>query len=221
MLRLAWQPPGAAGFATVTERVLRVEKGLTRVTSPGLKVVLDGNEHLRPGDGLPLKGVHPMWTVETVRPEGVQHRIGAMDFLPGGALVYSEFIPVNNGILRERTNGTLYRLDGVDGGQGRAKSMPVKIAEGFHDPSGIVCIGTDIWVSHRPGSSGCATRTATGTTRRATRSRCGWGATTTTSRSACSTTKTKTATGSTGRSRHRSISRRRTRPTRCRARSSG
>jgi hypothetical protein len=107
---------------------------VTRVTSPGTKTVLDGKEHLRPGDGLPLDGVHPMWSVETVRPDGVQHRIGAMDFLPDGSLVYSEFVPVNNGILRERTNGTLYRLDGVDGGRGRAKSMPVKIAEGFHDP---------------------------------------------------------------------------------------
>jgi type 1 glutamine amidotransferase len=150
-LSLAWRTPGSRDFTLVPTEALRIEKGLTRVTSPGTKTVLDGKEHLRPGDGLPLDSVHPMWTVETVRPEGVQHRIGAMDFLPDGALVYSEFIPVNNGILRENTNGTIWKLEGVDGDRGRADAMPIKIAEGFHDPSGIVCIGTDIWVSHRPG----------------------------------------------------------------------
>ena len=150
-LRLSWRPPGESGYSVVPKSALRVEKGVTRVTSPGRKVLLDGNEHLRPGDGLPLDGVHPMWTVETVRPEGVEHRIGAMDFMPDGALVYSEFVPVNNGILRTRTNGTLWKLEGVDGGRGRAEAMPVRVADGFHDPSGIVCIGTSIWVSHRPG----------------------------------------------------------------------
>lgn len=150
-LRVNWRPPGADAFTLLPTEAMRIEAGVTRVTSPGTKVVLDGKEHMRPGDGLPLDSVHPMWTVETVRPQGIEHRIGAMDFLPGGALVYSEFIPVNNGILRERTNGTIWRLDGVDGGRGRAAKLPVNIAEGFHDPSGIVCIGNDIWVSHRPG----------------------------------------------------------------------
>ncbi|USN99526.1 MAG: ThuA domain-containing protein [Phycisphaeraceae bacterium] len=150
-LSLEWKTPGANVYKAIPPAAFRIEKGLTRVVNPGKKVVLDGRENLRPGDGMPVDGVHPMWTVETVRPEGLETRVGGMDFLPDGTLVYSSFMPVNNGVFREKPNGTLWALKGVAGGHGRAKGPPILLRDGFQDPCGVVCVGTDIYVSHRPG----------------------------------------------------------------------
>jgi hypothetical protein len=146
-LTLSWRVPGSRGMETVPASAFAVEAGVTRVVSPGFKTVLDGREHLRPGDGMPLASVHPGFAVETVRPEGFEPRVGGMAFLPDGRLVVSSFVPVNNGVLRAAPNGSLWALEGL-GGEGPA-TRAVRIADGFHDPCGVAVVDGDIYVSHR------------------------------------------------------------------------
>ena len=165
-LVLEWRPPGAREFALIPSEHLRVEKGITRVTSPGRKVLLDGREHIRPGDGMPLEGVHPGWIVERLRPDGFEPKVGAMDFLPdptgeyadGGSLIIAQFEPANNGVLRENPNGSVWRVRGILNKDWTTTTVE-QIAGELHDPSGLVCVPrtdgpgapADIYISHRPG----------------------------------------------------------------------
>ncbi len=150
-LRLAWRPPGAEGFSTIPAESLRTRAGVTRVVSPGPKVLLDGRADTRPGLGQALDGVHPGWSVETVRPEGWEPSVGAMGFLADGSLVYTDFTPLNSGVLRTEPNGTLWMLRGVAGGRGRVETPPIKVADGFHDPTGLAVVDGDVFVAHRTG----------------------------------------------------------------------
>ncbi len=149
-LSLSWRTPGSEEFVIVPASAYRTEQGVTRVVSPGRKVLLDGREHFKPGDGLPLEDVHPGWVIEDLRPEGFEPQVGGMDFLPDGRLVLSDFQPVNNGVYREAPNGTIWILDNVIGGD-RSTITADQIADGFHDPCGIVVVNGDIYISHRPG----------------------------------------------------------------------
>jgi len=147
-LALSWRVPGARAMEAVPASAFFVEAGVTRVVSPGLKVVLDGRENLRPGDGMPLAGVHPGFVVEAIRPAGFEPQVGGMAFLPDGRLVVSSFTPMNNGVLREAPNGSLWVLGAVVGGDA-STATATKIAGGFHDPCGVAVVDGDIYVSHR------------------------------------------------------------------------
>ena len=149
-LVLNWRKPGKGRFEVVPAEAFRVEAGVTRVVAPGVKVYKDGRENQRPGDGLPIEVAHPMFAIESLRPAGFEPRIGGMAFLPDGRLVVSDFEPVNNGVLREATNGSLFILSGVVGGTPATVKVE-KLPGGYHDPCGIVTVGNDIYVSHRPG----------------------------------------------------------------------
>ena len=149
-LRLEWKVPGSQEFVLVPSDVFLTEKGVTRVVSPGPKKYLDGRENLRPGDGLVVSGVHPSWEVERLRPEGFEPSVGGMAFLDDGRLLLSTFTPNNNGVLREATNGTLWVLGGVVDGTWSDVTVD-KVADGFHDPCGVVVVDGEIFVSHREG----------------------------------------------------------------------
>ena len=149
-LILNWRKPGSGRYELVPADAFRTEAGVTRVVAPGMKVYKDGRENQRPGDGLPIEVAYPRFAIEPLRPKDFRPKIGGMAFLPDGRLVVSDFEPVNNGILRTETNGTLHILTGVIGGTPetiRVEQLP----GGYHDPCGIVCIDGDIYVSHRPG----------------------------------------------------------------------
>lgn len=149
-LILSWRKPGSGRFELVPPEAFRVEKGVTRVVAPGPKVYKDGREHQRPGDGLPIEVAYPRFSVEPLRPEGFAPRIGGMAFLPDGRLVVSDFEPMNNGVLRTETNGSLYLLSNVVGG-GPGSIKVERLPGGYHDPCGIVVVDGDVYVSHRPG----------------------------------------------------------------------
>ena len=149
-LRLEWKTPLSQEFTLVPKDVFLTKRGVTRVVSPGPKKYLDGRQSLRPGDGLVLSGVHPSWDVERLRPEGFEPSVGGMAFLDDGRLLLSTFTPVNNGVLRKATNGTLWVLGGAVGGSWSDVTVH-KIADGFHDPCGVVVVDGEIFVSHREG----------------------------------------------------------------------
>ncbi|MHC4910104.1 MAG: PA14 domain-containing protein, partial [Planctomycetota bacterium] len=145
-LKLEWKTPGSAAFERIPVSAFRIEKGITRVVSPGHKRIMDGHRPTRPGDGAPLIGVHPSWSLEEIRPEGFEPQVGGMDFLPDGRLVLSSFKPVNNGVFREAPNGTIWAVAGLlNGGPVTA----TQIADGFHDPAGLTVVDGDIYIAHR------------------------------------------------------------------------
>ncbi len=147
-LRLEWKEPGAAAFEVVPADAFRIEKGVTRVVSPGRKTLLDGRESLKPGDGMQVEGVHPGWAVEDLRPKGFEPQVGGMDFLSDGRLVVSTFTPLNNGVFRTEPNGSLWALSGVIDGTPETITYE-RIAEGFQDPLGVKVVGGDIYVADR------------------------------------------------------------------------
>ena len=149
-LVLNWRKPGSGRFEIVPAEAFRVEKGVTRVVAPGVKVYKDGRENQRPGDGLPIETAYPRFKIEPLRPEGFAPKIGGMAFLPDGRLVVSDFEPMNNGVLRSETNGSLFILSNVVGGTPGTIKFE-KLPGGYHDPCGVVAVDGDIYVSHRPG----------------------------------------------------------------------
>jgi hypothetical protein len=149
-LILNWKLPGKGRFEVVPASAFRTEAGVTRVVAPGAKVYKDGREHQRPGDGLPIEAAYPRFRIEPLRPEGFAPKIGGMAFLSDGRLVVSDFEPVNNGILRTETNGSLFILSNVIDGS-PATVTHAKLPGSYHDPCGIVEFEGDIYISHRPG----------------------------------------------------------------------
>lgn len=143
-LKLEWKPAGTGNFELVAGDVLTTEKDLTRVTSPGPKRIVQIG---RPGDLLPLDGVHPSYAVETIRPEGFEPKIGAMAFLPDGRLAFGTFDPLqrDDRVLPDidsKEPDTIYALD-VNTGE------LTEIGTDVYEPSGMCVVDGEMYVAHR------------------------------------------------------------------------
>ncbi len=137
-LMLEWRPPGAPSFALVPAEALLTERDLTRVTSPGVKRIEDDR---RPGDGKPVEGVHPGWTVTTIHPETFSPMVGAMAFASDGRLIIGTFNPIQRDDrtlpdIDSKEPDKLYALSGVTGPDPAAVKVSVA-AEGFYEPCGL------------------------------------------------------------------------------------
>ncbi|MFD0662773.1 PA14 domain-containing protein [Thermocatellispora tengchongensis] len=140
-ITLAWQPPGASGFAVVPNSVLSTDAGVVRVTAPGRKECEGVNDS--PGDGLPLNAVHPGYTLTDLRPAGFEPQVSAMDWLPGGRLAVATWGGSDN------TAGEVYILSGVTGATGPDKVTVKKVAEGLKEPMGIKYVDGNLYVSQK------------------------------------------------------------------------
>jgi len=83
-LTLEWKTPGSDTFVVVPNSALSTEADVVRVTAPGAKECEGGAD--APGDGLPLDGVHPSFTLTDLRPSGFEPKVTGMDWLPDGRL---------------------------------------------------------------------------------------------------------------------------------------
>jgi type 1 glutamine amidotransferase len=148
-LRLDWKRPGDTEFRLVDASVTRVPKGLTRVVSPGQKLVMGLAGPLRPGSGMPLAGLHPGLEIMTIRPEEFKPKSGGVAFLPNGKMLVSTFDPNQGGqFIPTLHDGALWLLDGVTGDD-RSKITVKKVAENLQEPLGIAVIGNDVYLSTR------------------------------------------------------------------------
>ena len=77
------------------------------MTAPGRKDCEGGADS--PGDGLPLKAVHPGYTLTDLRPSGFQPQVTAMDWLPDGRLAIATWGGSDN------SAGEVYLLGNVTG----------------------------------------------------------------------------------------------------------
>ncbi|MEV6081970.1 ricin-type beta-trefoil lectin domain protein [Streptomyces parvulus] len=140
-LTLAWRPPGAAAFAVVPNTALSTDADVVRVTAPGRKECETGADS--PGDGLPLTGVHPDYTLTDLRPPGFEPQVSAMDWLPDGRLAVTTWGGSNN------TAGEVYLLDNVTGDTGPDEVTVKKIASGLKEPMGIKHVDGKLYVSQK------------------------------------------------------------------------
>lgn len=136
-LRLEWEKPGETEFHVVPGAVFSTEPGQTPVVSPGIKRWFYGKDPRRPGDGRPLDGVHPGYTLETFRPAGFTPAVGGMTFLPDGRLA----------VCTWDQEGAVFLVSGLDGPADGVKVST--FAEGLGEPLGIAVIDGDIWVTQK------------------------------------------------------------------------
>jgi len=145
-----WKVPGTDEFVPVPAGMWRTIADPTRVTSPGVKRVRNTR---RPGDGNPVAGVHPSYSVSTIRPPESKPSVGAMTFLPDGRLIVGTFNPIqrNNVALPDidsKEPDKLYEVKGALGDDPSAYEL-VPVAEGLYEPSGLCAVGDALYVSHR------------------------------------------------------------------------
>lgn len=86
VLQLKWMPPGASEFSHIPAERIFTEANVVHVTSPGRKKLIAPITNTRPGDGEPLKGVHPSFTLSTVVDGDFQPKVGGLDQFPDGRL---------------------------------------------------------------------------------------------------------------------------------------
>ncbi|WP_199435028.1 family 16 glycoside hydrolase [Qaidamihabitans albus] len=140
-ITLAWQPPGASGFAVVPNSVLSTDADVVRVTAPGRKQCESGTD--APGDGLPLNAVHPNYTLTDLRPAGFEPQVTAMDWMPDGRLAVATWGGSNN------TAGEVYLLSGVTGETGPGEVTAERVASDLKEPMGIKVVDGTIFVSQK------------------------------------------------------------------------
>jgi hypothetical protein len=140
-LTLAWKPPGASAFSVVPNSALSTDADVVRVTAPGRKECEGGADS--PGDGLPLTGVHPNYTLTNLRPNGFEPQVSAMDWLPDGRLAVATWGGSNN------TTGEVYLLSNVTGDTGPDKVTAKKVASGLKEPMGIKHVDGKLYVSQK------------------------------------------------------------------------
>ncbi|MGI5390870.1 ricin-type beta-trefoil lectin domain protein [Streptomyces sp. CA-251251] len=140
-LTLAWKPPGASAFSVVPNSALSTDADVVRVTAPGRKECEGGADS--PGDGLPLTGVHPNYTLTNLRPNGFEPQVSAMDWLPDGRLAVATWGGSNN------TAGEVYLLSNVTGNTGPDKVTAKKVASGLKEPMGIKHVDGKLYVSQK------------------------------------------------------------------------
>ncbi|MFJ5932944.1 ricin-type beta-trefoil lectin domain protein [Streptomyces sp. NPDC093071] len=140
-ITLSWKPPGAAGFAVVPNSALSTDADVVRVTAPGRKEC-EGIADT-PGDGLPLTGVHPNYTLTDLRPKGFEPQVSAMDWLPDGRLAVTTW----GG--SDKTTGEVYLLGNVTGNTGPDKVTVKKVASGLKEPMGLKHVDGKLYVSQK------------------------------------------------------------------------
>ncbi|CAM3587442.1 family 16 glycoside hydrolase [Kibdelosporangium persicum] len=140
-ITLEWQPPGASSFAVVPNSVLSTDADVVRVTSPGRKECEGAADS--PGDGLPLTGVHPGFTLTNLRPSGFQPQVTGMDWLPDGRLAIATWGGSNNVL------GEVYLLSNVAGNTDPSRVQAKRVASDLKEPMGIKHVDGKLYVSEK------------------------------------------------------------------------
>lgn len=142
---LEWRPPGTSAFSVVPTSALSTDAGVVRVTAPGRKECEGVTDS--PGDGLPLTGVHPSYTLTNLRPSGFQPKVTGMDWLADGRLVVSTW----GGSDQSGTSqdGEVYLLSGTGGTSGPGGVTTKKIAGGLKEPMGLKVVDGVVYVSEK------------------------------------------------------------------------
>ena len=140
-ITLQWQPPGASSYVLVPNSVLSTDSGVVRVTAPGVKECETGADS--PGDGLPLTGVHPNYTLTNLRPNGFQPQVTGMDFFPDGRMAITTWGGTDNVL------GEVWVLGNTTGSTNPSAVTTTRVASGLKEPMGIKIVDGIIYVSEK------------------------------------------------------------------------
>ncbi len=146
-LELTWKRPGAGRFRVVGGAALRTRSEPVRVVAPGKKEVLEARGERRPGQGMPVAGVHPGYRVVDLRPPGFEPQVGALAFHPNGDLYLGTFRPPEGGPSQD-SQSALYRMRNATSGdpaQIQLTRLPVAVPE----PMGMAFVAGELFVSAR------------------------------------------------------------------------
>ncbi|WP_422735113.1 ricin-type beta-trefoil lectin domain protein [Micromonospora sp. WMMD729] len=144
-ITLEWRTPGSSSFVVVPNSALSTDAGVVRVTAPGRKECEGVSD--TPGDGLPLTGVHPGYTLTNLRPGSFQPKVTGMDWLPDGRLVICTW----GGSDQSGTSqdGEVYVMGGTGGTTGPGSVTTKKIAGGLKEPMGLKVVDGVVYVSEK------------------------------------------------------------------------
>src|SRR5690625_3484657 len=149
-LTLEWKTPGSDTFEVVPTSALSTEKGVVRVTDPGLKFCEDAAD--TPGDGLRLYDVNPNYELVDLRPEGFEPPVSALDFTEDGDLVVVTSGQVSPGGWQpDPYTGEVYILEGTQDADGPEDVTHRLVHEGLFNPMGVAVIDDSILASERDG----------------------------------------------------------------------
>jgi cytochrome c551/c552 len=123
-----------ADATTFVNYILSVEPK-KKTPSPKIPVIAKDTV---PGDGFPLKAVHPSFDLSQARPGWFKPRIGGMDFLPDGRLAISTWDSL----------GAVYLLDGIAGNDPE-KIKIKRIASGLQEPLGLKVVDGQIYIMQK------------------------------------------------------------------------
>ncbi len=130
-LTLKWARAGDPEFKTIPATNFAHRKG----EAPDGVMIMGGGSTAIPGDGAPLKDVHPAYSLSQARPDEFLCKVAGMDFLSDGRLVVSTWDAM----------GGVYLLENVSSGD--PKKIKVKrIAKGLAEPLGVKVVDDTIFV---------------------------------------------------------------------------
>ncbi|SCF12109.1 ricin-type beta-trefoil lectin domain protein [Micromonospora chokoriensis] len=144
-ITLEWKTPGSSSFVVVPNSALSTDAGVVRVTAPGRKECEGVAD--TPGDGLPLTGVHPGYTLTNLRPSGFQPKVTGMDWLADGRLVVSTW----GGSDQSGTSqdGEVWILGNTGGATTAGAVTTKKIAGGLKEPMGLKVVDGVVYVTEK------------------------------------------------------------------------
>ncbi|MEO9326262.1 Ig-like domain repeat protein [Nocardioides sp. C4-1] len=138
-LTLRWKKPGQTAFSLVGNDVLSTQAGVTRVVAPGTKECEGAYD--APGDGLPLDGVNPGYTLTNLREASWQPKVTGMAW-DGDDLILTTWggtgSPTN-----QTSEGELFRLKGVTTATSPAGVTRTLLASGLREPQGVAVVDTN------------------------------------------------------------------------------
>ena len=148
---LEWLTPDAADFAPVPADALTTLSVPTRVTSPGAKRI---ETTRRPGDGKAVAGVHPGYDLSTLHPADVEIKVGALTVLADGRLIVGTFNPAQRKgaslpEIESKPPDELYEVRPLAGSDDPSATELVPVATGLFEPSGLLEVDGQLYVSHR------------------------------------------------------------------------
>lgn len=131
---LKWRSFNSGEFVTVPTTAFAHKKS----DEPNIGGQFVSNVVEIPGDGTPLKEVHPSYDLSQARPETFLPKVGGMDFFSDGKMAVSTW----------DSEGAVYVVEGVDSGD-PSKMTATKIATGLAEPLGLKIVDDEIYIMQK------------------------------------------------------------------------
>lgn len=114
-----------------------------------------------PGDGLPLKAVHPGYSISSLMPAGLTLGVSGLDFMADGRLVVSTWGGDHKVLVPASKKGEVYILSNI-GQEDSAKVTFKKFATGLQEPLGLKVVNDTVYLSERQALAALADKNGNG-----------------------------------------------------------